>query len=297
MNLTRRSLLASASGAAVLGGLAACGSDTSSSSGSGGSGGGGGSKKITVWFMQDSVPDSTQANLMASDRVWSEMATAYLAGEGPLALRLLDALDAGEAAGGDVRGRQSAAIVVVPPEGEPWERVVELRVEDHPEPLIELRRQHPTFRRKRFFTGNEVRTGPEGAERLNDIVWLHLEGRAMEEGDWNSGAQAVGMYLNGQGIAGRDERGAVIEDDHFLLYFNADGPAQVTLPAEEYAAAWDVVIDTGGDADADPTYESGSVFELGTHSLVVLREHSEPETSPDHSVAASLAARTGTETA
>lgn len=83
---------------------------------------------------------SAQANLMASDRVWSEMSTAYLAGEGPLALRLLDALDAGEAAGGDVRGRQSAAILVVPPAGEPWERVVELRVEDHPEPLIELRR-------------------------------------------------------------------------------------------------------------------------------------------------------------
>lgn len=62
MNLTRRSLLASASGAALLGGLAACGGDSSSSSGSGGSGSGD-SKKITVWFMQDSVPDSTQANL------------------------------------------------------------------------------------------------------------------------------------------------------------------------------------------------------------------------------------------
>jgi uncharacterized Ntn-hydrolase superfamily protein len=83
---------------------------------------------------------STQANLMATDRVWGEMSAAFLAGEGPLAGRLLDALDAGEAAGGDVRGRQSAAIVVVPPEGEPWERVVELRVEDHPEPLVELRR-------------------------------------------------------------------------------------------------------------------------------------------------------------
>jgi uncharacterized Ntn-hydrolase superfamily protein len=83
---------------------------------------------------------STQGNLMATDRVWGEMSAAYLAGDGPLAERLLDALDAGEAAGGDVRGRQSAAIVVVPPAGEPWERVVELRVEDHPEPLVELRR-------------------------------------------------------------------------------------------------------------------------------------------------------------
>ncbi|WP_246057016.1 alpha-amylase family glycosyl hydrolase [Nocardioides eburneiflavus] len=53
----------------------------------------------------------------------------------------------------------------------------------------------------------------------------------------------------------------------------------MTLPTEEYAAAWDVVIDTGGDADAGETLEAGGTFALGTHSLVVLREHSEPEAS------------------
>ncbi len=83
---------------------------------------------------------STQGNLMASDRVWGAMSEAFLASEGSLVGRMLDALDAGEAAGGDIRGRQSAAILVVPPEGEPWRRVVELRVEDHREPLVELRR-------------------------------------------------------------------------------------------------------------------------------------------------------------
>jgi len=83
---------------------------------------------------------SCQANLMRTGEVWDAMSEAYLGASGPLAERLIDALDAGEAAGGDVRGRQSAAILVVPPEGEPWERVVELRVEDHPEPLLELRR-------------------------------------------------------------------------------------------------------------------------------------------------------------
>ena len=83
---------------------------------------------------------SAQANLMASDRVWGAMSDAYLAATGSLAARLLDALDAGEAAGGDIRGRQSAAILVVPSEGEAWERVVEVRVEDRPDPLPELRR-------------------------------------------------------------------------------------------------------------------------------------------------------------
>ena len=159
--------------------------------------------------------------------------------------------------------------------------------------VVRLRRDHPTFRRKRFFTGNTVRTGD--GERLNDIVWLGLDGQPMEDGDWE-GAKAIGMYLNGHGIAGKDARGGTITDDHFLLYFNADGPAQVTLPTEEYAAAWDVVIDTGGDADADATLEAGSTFELTTHTMLVLREHAEAEASPDHSVAASLAARTGTST-
>jgi uncharacterized Ntn-hydrolase superfamily protein len=83
---------------------------------------------------------SAQANLMRTGEVWGAMSEAYLRSSGPLTGRLLDALDAAEAAGGDLRGRQSAAILVVPASGEPWERVIEVRVEDHPEPLIELRR-------------------------------------------------------------------------------------------------------------------------------------------------------------
>lgn len=83
---------------------------------------------------------STQANLMKTAAVWGAMSETYLVGSGPLTERLMDALDAGEAAGGDLRGRQSAAILVVPASGDAWERVVEVRVEDHPEPLIELRR-------------------------------------------------------------------------------------------------------------------------------------------------------------
>jgi uncharacterized Ntn-hydrolase superfamily protein len=83
---------------------------------------------------------SVQANMMASEAVWPAMAEAFTHATGPLARRMLAALRAGEGAGGDVRGRQSSALVVVPAAGEPWERVVELRVEDHPEPLDELER-------------------------------------------------------------------------------------------------------------------------------------------------------------
>ena len=83
---------------------------------------------------------SCQANIMVSDRVWPAMLDAFNSGSGSLTSRLLDALDAAEREGGDVRGRQSAAILVVPAEGEPWRTLISLRVEDHPDPLPELRR-------------------------------------------------------------------------------------------------------------------------------------------------------------
>lgn len=90
----------------------------------------------------DTIGDgfSCQANIMASERVWGAMAEAFPRSDGPLARRLLAALDAAEEAGGDVRGRQSCAIAVAPAEGRPWRRTVDLRVEDHPEPLDEMRR-------------------------------------------------------------------------------------------------------------------------------------------------------------
>ena len=86
---------------------------------------------------------SVQANLMVDDGVWPAMARAYEATAGDLAERMLAALDAAQAAGGDVRGQQSAALLVVSGERSerPWEgRLFDLRVEDHPAPLGELRR-------------------------------------------------------------------------------------------------------------------------------------------------------------
>jgi uncharacterized Ntn-hydrolase superfamily protein len=86
---------------------------------------------------------SAQANLMLNDKVWPAMARAFENTKGDLADRMLAALDAAQAAGGDIRGRQSAAIIVVTgkPTGQPWkDRIFDLRVDDSPEPLKELRR-------------------------------------------------------------------------------------------------------------------------------------------------------------
>jgi len=86
---------------------------------------------------------SCQANMMHNPTIWKAMAEAYRTAQGPLVERLVCALEAGQAAGGDIRGQQSAAILVVSGTSSrrPWvDRLVELRVEDHPQPIVELRR-------------------------------------------------------------------------------------------------------------------------------------------------------------
>lgn len=86
---------------------------------------------------------SVQANMMKYDTVWKVMKEAFENSKGSLAERLLLTLEAAEEAGGDIRGKQSASLLVVKAEstGKVWEdRLVDLHVEDHPEPLIELRR-------------------------------------------------------------------------------------------------------------------------------------------------------------
>ena len=86
---------------------------------------------------------SVQANLMLNDKVWPAMARAFENTKGDLAERMMAALDAAQAAGGDIRGRQSAAIIVVTgkPTGQAWkDRTFDLRVDDSAEPLQELRR-------------------------------------------------------------------------------------------------------------------------------------------------------------
>ena len=90
---------------------------------------------------------SVQGNMLRSTEVWPAMAEAFDAAAGTLAERLLAALDAAETAGGDFRGRQAAGLVVVYGEVEDdpsYQRVFDLRVDDHPEPLQELRRLHPS---------------------------------------------------------------------------------------------------------------------------------------------------------
>ena len=158
--------------------------------------------------------------------------------------------------------------------------------------IARLRAEHPTFRRKRFFTGAAVRVGDE--QRLNDIIWLRPDGHHMEDGDWAThDARAIGMYLNGHGIAGKDATGNQILDQHALLYFNGGpDPVKITLPPEEFSAQWEVAIDTAGEGLEPSPLDACSVRILSGRSVLVLMEHTGGTPEARLSVAASVEAMT-----
>ena len=102
---------------------------------------------------------SVQSNMMRTDKVSAAMAAAYKGAKGPLAQRLLAALVAAEAAGGDIRGRQSAALLIVPAQssGAPWdERTVDLRVDDHAAPLQELSRLYTVHTAYQYMNEGDI---------------------------------------------------------------------------------------------------------------------------------------------
>jgi uncharacterized Ntn-hydrolase superfamily protein len=115
---------------------------------------------------------SVQANMMASADVWPAMARSFQNSTGPLAERLVEALKAAQGRGGDLRGKQSAAILVVriAPTGQIWkDRLVDLRVEDHQDPLEELSRLLRVFRAYQHMNrGDEALETEDGEGALRE---------------------------------------------------------------------------------------------------------------------------------
>ncbi|MEW5842545.1 MAG: DUF1028 domain-containing protein [Bacteroidota bacterium] len=104
---------------------------------------------------------SVQANLMSTDKVWPAMAEAFKNSKGPLAERMLTALEAAQKAGGDIRGKQSAAMLVFRGKstGKAWEdKLVDLRVDDNPNPLIELKRLLKVHRAYEHMNNGDLQT-------------------------------------------------------------------------------------------------------------------------------------------
>jgi uncharacterized Ntn-hydrolase superfamily protein len=126
---------------------------------------------------------SVQANLMSNDKVWPAMAQAYETTKGDLATRLLAALEAGQKAGGDIRGQQSAAIVIVKGKrsNKPWnDRVMDLRVEDNPHPIAELERLVRTWRAYRNVDQGDAYV-TDG--KIEDAMKAYAEGARLAPGN------------------------------------------------------------------------------------------------------------------
>ncbi len=154
--------------------------------------------------------------------------------------------------------------------------------------IARLRREHPTFRRARFFDGRPVVRGQ--GEPLADIEWVKPDSTPMTPQDWESGfGRTIGMWLNGQGIHGVDARGERVIDVCFLVYYSAhDEPVELTLPDADHGAAWDVIVDTAGDHVDGATLVAGATCSVNAHTLLVLREHTEAAAG-DPAVSATLA--------
>jgi isoamylase len=132
----------------------------------------------------------------------------------------------------------------------------------------ELRREHPVFRRRRFFDGRPSRR--RGG--VPDIVWFTPDGTEMTEEDWDAGVGSVSMYLNGQGIPDRDQRGERVSDDSFLLCFSAHWePTEFTVPGDEYGPSWEIVLDSADSSTAGQVLKAGAALPVPARALVVLR--------------------------
>jgi glycogen operon protein len=126
--------------------------------------------------------------------------------------------------------------------------------------LIALRREHPVFRRRRWFQGLSIR----GAD-LADIGWFKPDGVQMTEGDWGSlFAKSIAVFLNGEGIATPDRWGRTVVDDDFYLVFNQHHDTlEFSLPGElRERGAWRFVLDTAG-GQVGPEGERGALVSAG----------------------------------
>ena len=140
--------------------------------------------------------------------------------------------------------------------------------------VTELRRNHPVFRRRRFFDGKPIRSG----DQVRDIAWLTKTGIEMTPDDWNSGIKSVAVFLNGDAIPEPNARGERVVDDSFLLCFNAHAyPVEFLVPDGIYARGWTIVIDT---SEPKTTLETGREVTAGAamtvpaHSVIVLQKTS-----------------------
>jgi len=140
--------------------------------------------------------------------------------------------------------------------------------------LIRLRSAHPVFCRRRWFQGRAIR----GTD-VSDIGWFTPGGTQMSDEDWQAGfAKSLGVFLNGDAMQTRDERGEHVADDSFYVMFNAHSePVEFVLPESAWGEHWTIALDTHDAPDHVDVDQTGRALGAGEHlhvqgwSLVLLR--------------------------
>ncbi|MFJ4851031.1 MULTISPECIES: glycogen debranching protein GlgX [unclassified Streptomyces] len=158
----------------------------------------------------------------------------------------------------------------------PWPKegdVTTERLHEFTRQMVWLRRDHPVFRRRRFFHGRPM----EGThDELSDIAWFTPEGEEMTQDDWQEAqANALVVFLNGSAISEPGDRGERIADDSFLLMCNAwHEPLDFVVPVN-HGKEWQVVVDTqrpeGVPAGSGRKVTQGDRLRLADRSMVVLQ--------------------------
>ncbi|MDB5126987.1 glycogen debranching protein GlgX [Mucilaginibacter sp.] len=133
--------------------------------------------------------------------------------------------------------------------------------------LIQLRKDHPAFRRRRWFQGQPVK-----GKGLEDIAWFLPEGTEMEDENWNHDfARSLGVFLNGRGIHSVGPEGEHIIDDDFYVIFNAHHEAlEYKMPEKLLGQNWKVMLDTGHDDTIGQTLNEQECISVEGMSIVLL---------------------------
>lgn len=143
--------------------------------------------------------------------------------------------------------------------------------------LINIRKNHPVFRRQRFLAG-----GPFGSEvKDRDIAWLVPSGKLMTSEDWDfEFGKALMVYLNGNAITETTARGERITDDSFIMIFNAHHEdIEFTLPKKDLGASWRLIVDTsdsGGYPDEEKLISAEGTIMVQPRSTLILRQTEPP---------------------
>ena len=132
--------------------------------------------------------------------------------------------------------------------------------------LVQLRRDHPVLRRRRFFRGD----ASDGS--IGDLAWFLPDGNRMQDSDWHwDEARTVAVFLNGQAITEPDQEGDPVTDDSFLILFNGHRePVEFRLPGTAIGEKWHVAVDTFQNGDTRPDLHAEDSVHIESRSTLVL---------------------------